>query len=66
MEDLLNSDEAFFTGTAVEITPISKIDDQIIGKGLRGPITENLQRNYNDIIFGKNSDYNHWLSLVSN
>ena len=66
MDDLLNSDEAFFTGTAVEITPISKIDDQIIGKGLRGPITENLQRNYNDIIFGKNPDYNHWLSLVSN
>ena len=66
MDDLLNSDEAFFTGTAVEITPISKIDGQIIGKGLRGPITENLQRNYNDIIFGKNPDYNHWLSLVSN
>ena len=65
MDDLLKSDEAFFTGTAVEITPISKIDGLSIGTGSRGPITENLQKTYNDVIFGKNSNYSHWLSLTS-
>ena len=65
INDLINSDEAFFTGTAVEITPISKIDNHSIGKGSRGPISEKLQRTYNDAIFGKNPDYSHWLSLIS-
>ena len=65
LDDLFNSDEAFFTGTAVEITPISKIDKKVIGIGSRGPITEKLQKTYNDIIFGKNKNYDHWLSLVS-
>jgi branched-chain amino acid aminotransferase len=64
-EDLLSSDEAFFTGTAVEITPISKIDENQIGIGSRGPITEKLQTTYNDIIYGQNDLYKHWLSLVT-
>jgi branched-chain amino acid aminotransferase len=55
LDELFDSDEAFFTGTAVEI----------IGIGSRGPITERLQKTYNDIIFGKNKNYDHWLSLVS-
>ena len=42
-EDLVNADEAFFTGTAVEITPVTKIDAKLIGAGLRGPITKKLQ-----------------------
>ena len=65
LDELFDSDEAFFTGTAVEITPISKIDKKVIGIGSRGPITEKLQKTYNDIIFGKNKNYDHWLSLVS-
>ena len=65
INDLINSDEAFFTGTAVEITPISKIDNHSIRKGSRGPISEKLQRTYNDAIFGKNPDYSHWLSLTT-
>ncbi len=65
LDELFDSDEAFFTGTAVEITPISKIDKKVIGIGSRGPITEMLQKTYNDIIFGKNKNYDHWLSLVS-
>ena len=65
LDELFDSDEAFFTGTAVEITPISKIDKTVIGIGSRGPITEKLQKTYNDIIFGKNKNYDHWLSLVS-
>jgi branched-chain amino acid aminotransferase len=64
-DDLLSSDEAFFTGTAVEITPISKIDENQIGIGSRGPITEKLQTTYNDIIYGQNNLYKHWLSLVT-
>ena len=65
LDELFDSDEAFFTGTAVEITPISKIDKKVIGIGSRGPITEKLQKTYNDIIFGKNKNYDHWLSYVS-
>ena len=65
LDELLRADEAFFTGTAVEITPISKIDSKTIGMGSRGPITEKLQKTYNDIIFGKNKNYDRWLSLVS-
>lgn len=65
IDELINCDEAFFTGTAVEITPISKIDDMVIGSGSRGPITQKLQKTYEDIIFGRNKSYDHWLSLVT-
>ena len=64
-EELVQSDEVFFSGTAVEITPISKIDDVIIGSGSIGPVTENLQNLYSDIVTGKNAVYKDWLSLVS-
>ena len=65
IDELINSDEAFFTGTAVEITPISKIDKRVIGSGSRGPVTQKLQKTYEDIIFGRNKNYDHWLSLVT-
>ncbi|MDA9320973.1 branched-chain amino acid transaminase [Gammaproteobacteria bacterium] len=65
IDELINSDEAFFTGTAVEITPISKIDEMVIGSGSRGPVTQKLQKIYEDIIFGRNKNYDHWLSLVT-
>ena len=64
-QDLLDSDEAFFSGTAVEITPISKIDETIIGSGTRGDITEKLQSTYSDIVYGKNELYKDWLTLAS-
>ena len=64
-EELIQSDEVFFSGTAVEITPISKIDDLIIGSGSIGPVTEKLQNLYSDIVTGKNEVYKDWLSLVS-
>ena len=64
-EVLIQSDEVFFSGTAVEITPISKIDDVIIGSGSIGPVTEDLQNLYSDIVTGKNAVYEDWLSLVS-
>ena len=64
-EELIESDEVFFSGTAVEITPISKIDDVTIGSGSIGPITEKLQNLYSDIVTGKNVNYRDWLSLVT-
>ena len=64
-QDLLDSDEAFFSGTAVEITPISKIDETIIGSGTRGDVTEKLQSTYSDIVYGKNELYKDWLTLAS-
>ena len=63
--ELIQSDEVFFSGTAVEITPISKIDDVIIGSGSIGPVTEKLQNLYSDIVTGKNEVYKDWLSVVS-
>jgi len=61
---LLNADEAFFTGTASEITPISSVDDSPIGNGKPGEITLKLKNLYLDIIYGKVNQYRHWLSPV--
>ena len=64
-DELIASDEGFFSGTAVEITPISKIDETIIGSGSIGPVTEKLQTAYADIVSGRNDQYRNWLSIVS-
>ena len=64
-DELIASNEVFFSGTAVEITPISKIDETIIGSGSIGPVTEKLQTAYADIVSGRNDQYRHWLSIVS-
>ena len=63
-EYLLNADEAFFTGTAVEITPISKIDNNFINNGKRGKITELLQNKFQQIICGKDNTYESWLTYI--
>ncbi|MDA8816515.1 branched-chain amino acid transaminase [Gammaproteobacteria bacterium] len=64
-DELIASDEVFFSGTAVEITPISKIDETIISSGSIGPVTEKLQTAYADIVSGRNDQYRNWLSIVS-
>jgi branched-chain amino acid aminotransferase len=68
LDDLWNADEAFFTGTAVEITPIREVDGTIIGDGRRGPITAEIQREFFDVTSGKttgkNSDHTRWLHPV--
>jgi branched-chain amino acid aminotransferase len=64
-DELVSSDEVFFSGTAVEITPISKIDEITIGAGSIGSITEKLQTTYVDIVSGRNNKYKDWLSIVS-
>ena len=63
-DDLLNADEAFFTGTAVEITPISKLDNNLIGNGSRGEITKRLQEKFQEIIYGQDKSYLNWLTYI--
>ncbi|WP_442593041.1 branched-chain amino acid transaminase [Parapusillimonas sp. JC17] len=63
-DDLYIADEAFFTGTAAEVTPIREVDRRVIGKGSRGPVTEKLQKAFFDLVNGKNAKYHHWLSKV--
>ena len=63
-DEMYCADEAFFTGTAAEITPIRELDDRPIGNGVRGPITEKLQSLFFDVVTGKSSAYRHWLYPV--
>ena len=63
-DDLLNADEAFFTGTAVEITPISKLDNNLISNGSRGEITQRLQEKFQEIIYGQDNSYQNWLTYI--
>ncbi len=64
-DDVYIADEAFFTGTAAEVTPIRELDGRIIGNGARGPITEKLQTAFFDIVYGRNPKYHSWLSPVA-
>ncbi len=63
-DEIYIADEAFFTGTAAEVTPIRELDRIQIGQGCRGPITEKIQRAFFDIVNGRNPQYAHWLTLV--
>ncbi|MBI5158664.1 branched-chain amino acid transaminase [Candidatus Micrarchaeota archaeon] len=63
-EELFTADEAFFTGTAAEVTPIREVDGRIIGSGSRGPITEKIQSTFFDLVKGKNKKYEKWLDYV--
>ena len=63
-DDLLNADEAFYSGTAVEITPITKVNESKIGIGSIGPITDILQKKYSDIVCGKDQNYSDWLTAI--
>ena len=63
-DDVYICDEAFFTGTAAEVVPITEYDGRIIGSGKRGKITELLQSKYFDVVKGAIPDYMHWLDSV--
>ena len=63
-DDLLDADEAFYTGTAVEITPITKVNESKIGSGSIGPITETLQKKYSEIVCGEDDKYSDWLTAI--
>jgi branched-chain amino acid aminotransferase len=63
-DDVYLADEAFFTGTAAEITPIRELDGRAIGAGRRGPVTERIQDLFFDVVNGRAEKYRHWLTLV--
>jgi len=63
-DEVYVADEAFFTGSAAEVTPIREYDDRKIGDGTRGPITEKLQTLYVDYVHGRRDDHAEWLALV--
>jgi len=63
-DEVYIADEAFFTGTAAEVTPIRELDGRSIGCGSRGPITEKLQTMYFDLVHGRIEKYNDWLTIV--
>jgi branched-chain amino acid aminotransferase len=63
-DEVYIADEAFFTGTAAEVTPIRELDRLEIGSGSRGPITEKIQNAFFDIVNGRNPKYAHWLAKV--
>jgi len=63
-DEMYCCDEAFFTGTAAEITPIRELDNRQIGAGHRGPITEKLQTLFFEVVAGRAPQYQHWLTLV--
>lgn len=63
-DEVYSADEAFFTGTAAEVTPIRELDNRAIGAGVRGPITAQLQQCYFDVVKGKSTKHADWLTLV--
>ncbi|MDW7534463.1 MAG: branched-chain amino acid transaminase [Candidatus Nitrotoga sp.] len=63
-DEVYCADEAFFTGTAAEVTPICELDNRTIGSGTRGPMTTRLQALFFDCVNGKNSKYASWLTHV--
>jgi len=63
-DEVYVADEAFFTGTAAEVTPIRELDRIQIGAGARGPVTEKIQTAFFDIVNGRNPKYAEWLTKV--
>ncbi len=63
-DEVYIADEAFFTGTAAEVTPIREVDNRPIGSGSRGPITEKLQTRDFDVVHGRSPAHTDWLSVV--
>ncbi len=64
-DEVYTADEAFFTGTAAEVTPIRELDNRPIGQGSRGSITEILQAKYFDVVHGRSPKHLDWLTTVS-
>ena len=64
VDDVKVADEAFFTGTAAEVTPVVQVDQSKIGDGMTGKITRKVQKEYFDLIRGRNTKYDHWLTRV--
>jgi branched-chain amino acid aminotransferase len=63
-DEVYIADEAFFTGTAAEVTPIRELDGRTIGTGSRGPVTAQLQKQYFDVVHGRSKQHLDWLTPV--
>ena len=63
-DDVYLAEEAFFTGTAAEVTPIRELDGRPIGPGHRGPVTERIQGRFFEVVSGRAERYRHWLTKV--
>jgi branched-chain amino acid aminotransferase len=63
-DELYIADELFLTGTAAEVTPIREVDHRQVGEGRRGPVTTSLQEAFFDVVSGRQSKYERWLSFV--
>jgi branched-chain amino acid aminotransferase len=63
-DELYTADEMFFTGTAAEITPVCEVDKRAIGAGKPGPLTKRLQRQFFDIVHGKDERFKEWLTYL--
>ncbi len=63
-DEVYTADEAFFTGTAAEVTPIRELDGRQIGIGRRGPITAQIQARYFDVVYGRSEAHRGWLSYI--
>lgn len=64
-DEVYTADEAFFTGTAAEVTPIRELDNRIIGEGVRGPITTRLQEMYFDSVYCRNNLHESWITYTT-
>jgi branched-chain amino acid aminotransferase len=62
--ELYTADELFFTGTAAEVTPIRSVDDNVIGEGTKGPVTDEIQTEFFDLVEGKLEGYDDWFTYV--
>lgn len=63
-DEVYIADEAFFTGTAAEVTPVYNVDSRVIGDGKRGEVTKKLQQAYFDVVYGRNAKYENMLTYI--
>jgi len=64
LHELMSADEVFLTGTAIEVTPVREVDGKVIGNGARGPVTEQIQKTFFEIVAGRKPEFQHWLFPV--
>jgi branched-chain amino acid aminotransferase len=64
VDALMNADELFFSGTAVEVTPVREVDGTVIAGGKPGPVTRRLQQTFNEVVRGNRPAYRHWLAYT--
>ena len=64
-DEVYIADEVFFTGTAAEVTPVRELDGRMIGDGVRGPVTTQLQTHYFDLVHGRSTEHADWLAYIN-